>query len=198
MDSIRGEMFSDGYGFVVDYLAEILRSLRNDDYSDRYKAFFSLSSDISIRDKDGIHKTFSGLMKILHPDGTATDAEIEELLRLSMEGRKRVKDQLLRIDSTFHAVRFAYSSKAGKECLVTTLEEDEYPNYYNKTGGVLTEAGLPDAAIKEAAAGTNPRSGDTGEHQPQPSDMGVERPLKEKPVSYTHLDVYKRQGHYWS
>ena len=182
MDSIRGEMFSDGYGFVVDYLAEILRSLRNDDYSDRYKDFFSLSSDISIRDKDGIHKTFSGLMKILHPDGTATDAEIEELLKLAMEGRKRVKDQLLRIDSTFHAVRFAYSSKAGKECLVTTLEEDEYPNYYNKTGGVLTEGGLPDAAIKEAAAGTDPRSDDIGAHQPQPSDMGVERPLKEKQV----------------
>jgi ATP-dependent Lon protease len=52
-------MFSSGYGFVVDYLAEILRSLRNHDYSDRYKEHFSLSSDISTRDRDGINKTFS-------------------------------------------------------------------------------------------------------------------------------------------
>jgi ATP-dependent Lon protease len=69
VDIIRGEMFSSGYGFVVDYLAEILRSLRNHDYSDRYKEHFSLSSDISTRDRDGINKTFSGLMKILFPHG---------------------------------------------------------------------------------------------------------------------------------
>ena len=64
---IRGKMFSSGYGFVVDYLAEILRSLRNHDYSDRYKKHFPLSSDISTRDRDGINKTFFGLMKILFP-----------------------------------------------------------------------------------------------------------------------------------
>lgn len=58
VDIIRGEMFSDNYGFVVDYLAEILRAMRNHDYSDRYKQYFSLSSDISTRDRDGIHKTF--------------------------------------------------------------------------------------------------------------------------------------------
>ena len=101
-------MFSNGYGFVVDYLAEILRSLRNHDYSDRYKEHFSLSSDISTRDRDGINKTFSGLMKILFPHGEATKEEIEELLRFAIEGRKRVKDQLMRIDSTYGNVRFAY------------------------------------------------------------------------------------------
>jgi len=40
VDIIRGEMFSSGYGFVVDYLAEILRAMRNHDYSDRYKEYF--------------------------------------------------------------------------------------------------------------------------------------------------------------
>ena len=78
VDIIRGEMFSDGYGFVVDYLAEILRSLRDHDYSDRYGDFFSLSPDISTRDRDGIHKTFSGLMKILFPHDGATREEVEE------------------------------------------------------------------------------------------------------------------------
>lgn len=89
---IRGEMFSSGYGFVVDYLAEILRALRSHDYSDRYKGKFTLSEEISTRDRDGINKTFSGLMKVLFPHGVATDDEIEEVLRAAMEGRKRVKD----------------------------------------------------------------------------------------------------------
>jgi len=133
VDIIRGEMFSDGYGFVVDYLAEILRSLRNHDYSDRYKELFSLSSDISTRDRDGINKTFSGLMKILFPHGGASNDDIEELLKFAVEGRKRVKDQLMRIDSTYGNVRFAYLDSMQQVKLVTTLEEDEYPHYYNKT-----------------------------------------------------------------
>jgi ATP-dependent Lon protease len=133
VDIIRGEMFSSGYGFVVDYLAEILRYLRNHDYSDRYKELFSLSSDISTRDRDGINKTFSGLMKILFPDGGATKEEVEELLRFAIEGRKRVKDQLMRIDSTYGKVLFSYTGNDGQAKLVTTLEEEEYPSYYRKT-----------------------------------------------------------------
>jgi ATP-dependent Lon protease len=133
VDIIRGEMFSHGYGFVVDYLAEILRSLRNHDYSDRYKDYFSLSSDISTRDRDGINKTFSGLMKILFPNGGATREEVEELLRFAIEGRKRVKDQLMRIDSTYANVRFAYLGTDGQPKPVTTLEEEEYPTYYHRT-----------------------------------------------------------------
>lgn len=133
VDIIRGEMFSCGYGFVVDYLAEILRSLRNHDYSDCYKQYFSLSSDLSTRDRDGINKTFSGLMKILFPNGEASKKDIEELLRFSIEGRKRVKDQLMRIDSTYGNVSFSYLELGGQTKLVTTLEEDEYPSYYHQT-----------------------------------------------------------------
>ncbi|MFQ2428587.1 BREX system Lon protease-like protein BrxL [Aeromonas caviae] len=151
VDIIRGEMFSSGYGFVVDYLAEILRSLRNHDYSDRYKEHFSLSSDISTRDRDGINKTFSGLMKILFPQGGATEEEIEELLRFAIEGRKRVKDQLMRIDSTYGKVRFTYHDSDGRAKPVTTLEEEEYPSYYHKTiaegeDGAILEAAQPDAS----------------------------------------------------
>src|SRR6056297_1003854 len=86
VDIIRGEMFSDGYGFVVDYLAEILRSLRNHDYSDRYSEYFSLSADISTRDRDGILKTFSGLMKILFPHGGAAKEDVGMVLRFAIEG----------------------------------------------------------------------------------------------------------------
>lgn len=130
VDTIRSEMFSSGYGFVVDYIAEVLRSMRNTDYSDRYQQHFTLGSDISTRDRDGIHKTFSGLMKLIYPEGEATPAEIEELLRFAIEGRKRVKDQILRIDTTMAAVNFGYTDKTGTWRSVTTLEEDEYPDYY--------------------------------------------------------------------
>jgi len=148
VDIIRGEMFSSGYGFVVDYLAEILRSLRNHDYSDRYREHFSLSSDISTRDRDGINKTFSGLMKILFPHGGASKKEIEEVLKFAIEGRKRVKDQLMRIDSTYGNVRFTYLGTDGQAKPVTTLEEEEYPSYYHKTiaegeDGEILEATQP-------------------------------------------------------
>jgi ATP-dependent Lon protease len=132
VDTIRGEMFSSGYGFVVDYIAEVLKSMRSHDYSDRYQAHFTLSPDISTRDRDGIHKTFSGLMKILFPHGEATPAEIEEILRFAIEGRKRVKDQILRIDATMADVKFGYSHKSGTWRAVTTLEEDEFPGYYHQ------------------------------------------------------------------
>jgi ATP-dependent Lon protease len=132
VDTIRSEMFSDGYGFVVDYIAEVLKSMRNADYSDRYQAHFTLGSDISTRDRDGIHKTFSGLMKIMYPHGEATKEEIEEILSFAIEGRKRVKDQILRIDSTMAEVKFGYLDMQGTWHPVSTLEEDEYPHYYHR------------------------------------------------------------------
>lgn len=131
VDIIRGEMFSHGYGFVVDYLAEILRELRKHDYSDRYQQHFELSADISTRDRDAIHKTFSGLMKIIFPHGGATPEEIEELLIFAIEGRKRVKDQLMRIDSTYTPVKFAYVHDGALKP-VATLEEREYPDHYHQ------------------------------------------------------------------
>lgn len=132
VDVIRGEMFTSGYGFIVDYLAEILRHLRSDDFSDRYAHLFELSSDISTRDRDAINKTMSGMMKILFPAGGATDEEIRELLRYAMEGRKRVKDQLMRIDSTYPAVDFSFTQTDGTKVAITTLEEDEYPAFYHQ------------------------------------------------------------------
>jgi len=131
IDIIRGEMFSKGFGFVVDYIAEILKHLRTVDYSHFYKNFFELGPDISTRDKDAILKTFSGLMKIIYPHQEATEEEIKEVLEFAIEGRKRVKDQLLRIDQTYAKVNFSFSStSSNKEFNVKTLEEKEYPQYY--------------------------------------------------------------------
>ncbi|NLE80829.1 MAG: BREX system Lon protease-like protein BrxL, partial [Rhodococcus sp.] len=156
VDTIRGEMFSNGYGFVVDYIAEVLKSMRNLDYSDRYQQYFTLGSEISTRDRDGIHKTFSGLMKLLYPHEQATPEEIEEILQFAIEGRKRVKDQILRIDDTMAAVKFGYRSLTGEWTAVTTLEEDEYPRHYHRgRPGVTGDAEDPSdpVALTAGAAG---------------------------------------------
>ena len=132
-DSIRFDMFSDGYGFIVDYLAEMLRYMRNRDYSNLYQEYFTLSSDITTRDKDGINKTFSGLMKLIYPNGEAIKEEIKEILEFAIEQRKRVKDQLVRIDATFYDTEFSYLDNATNEkILVFAREEKEYPEIYKK------------------------------------------------------------------
>lgn len=132
IDVIRGEMFATGYGFIVDYLAEVLRHLRGQDRSSDYRDLFTLDPSISTRDRDGVQKTFSGLMKLLFPGGGATETEIRELLTLAMEGRKRVKDQLMRIDSTYPEVEFRFTDKAGQVTRVQTLEEREHPRWYHR------------------------------------------------------------------
>ena len=153
VEIIRGEMFSDGYGFVVDYLAEILRTLRNYDFSQKYSEQFQLLSDISTRDRDGVNKTFSGLMKILFPHGEASDLEIEGLLRFAIEGRKRVKDQLLRIDPTYTQVNFEYQSVIEKsKKAVKTLEEKSYPQHYYKVSQAEMEAAEPVEAEQQVEA----------------------------------------------
>ncbi len=131
---IRSEMFSDGYGFVVDYLAEVLHVKRNEDFADKYKQYFTLDPSIVTRDQDGIRKTFSGLMKLIHPSGEATSEEVEELLVYSIEGRKRVKDQILRIDPTMreNPPRFRFQDESGEWHEVTSLEEAQYPNLYKR------------------------------------------------------------------
>ena len=159
IDVIRGEMFATGYGFIVDYLAEILRHLRGQDRSSDYRDLFTVSSSISTRDRDGVHKTFSGLMKLLFPGGGATEAEIRELLSLAMEGRKRVKDQLMRIDSTYPEVEFSFTDKAGRVTRVQTLEEREHPRWYHRRnveeapeGAVIEPGPDPDPAAPRAPA----------------------------------------------
>jgi ATP-dependent Lon protease len=186
IDIIRGEMFSDGYGFVVDYLAEILRSLRNQDFSDRYKSHFTLSADISTRDRDGINKTFSGLMKILYPKGEATKDQIEEILKFAVEGRKRVKDQVMRLDSTYPSVTFQYFDTDGKSHPVATLEEEEYPFYYHKSvaGGVEQ----PGSGALKNEGSSIAGSPDKGEHSAaHPQEQHRTFQENQRGVSYDSL-----------
>ena len=127
---IRHELFTGGYGFVVDYIAEVLKHFRTLDRTGSYKAHFEIKSEVSTRDQTGFEKTFSGLMKIIHPHGNATPEEIEELLTFAMECRRRVREHILRIDSTFKRNDFTYAPvKGGATKTVLTPEELQYPQF---------------------------------------------------------------------
>ncbi len=211
IDVIRGEMFATGYGFIVDYLAEILRHLRGQDRSSDYRDLFTISSSISTRDRDGVHKTFSGLMKLLFPGGGATEEEIRELLSLAMEGRKRVKDQLMRIDSTYPEVEFSFTDSAGRVTMVQTLEERENPRWYHRRNveeapeREVIEAG-PDEApaaprarepIGAPAVSTGPEPGHVtfAENQKGVSFDALFGPWLDKASEITLTDPYIRVYH---
>ncbi|MDF1803027.1 BREX system Lon protease-like protein BrxL [Thalassovita sp.] len=130
IDVIRGEMFTTGYGFIVDYLAEILRHLRQEDFSNRPDLLFKVSEKISTRDRDAVYKTMSGFLKVIFPAGDETADDVEELLQLALESRKRVKDQLFRIDATYPDVDFFYTGSDGEKRRVQTVEEQEFPQFY--------------------------------------------------------------------
>jgi ATP-dependent Lon protease len=127
---VRAELFTSGYGFIVDYIAEILKHLRTEDFTSSYKEHFEIVSEVSIRDQTGFEKTFSGLMKIIHPHGEATAEEMRELLQFSMECRRRVREHILRIDDTFKRHDFVFRPlDGGAPVTVTTPEEVQYPAF---------------------------------------------------------------------
>ena len=102
VSKLRNELFTSDFGFIVDYIAEVLKALRKEDYSKLYQQYFTLSNSITTRDKVGIEKTFSGLIKILHPDLNVSKEDIQLILDFAIECRKRVKDQLIKMDETFN------------------------------------------------------------------------------------------------
>ena len=126
---LKSSVFSNEYGFIVDYLAELLRELRKADYSVHLDGKIKLDGSLTTRDKTAVRKSFSGLAKILYPHGVMTDGELLELLDFAIEGRKRVKDQLYIIDETFKAepVEFKYTViSSGQEVSIETLENQNY------------------------------------------------------------------------
>jgi len=154
---VRHELFCTGYGFVVDYIAEVLKHLRTEDYTGLYKAHFEISSEVSTRDQTGFEKTFSGLMKIIHPNGKAKPEEIAELLEFAMECRRRVREQILRIDDTFKANDFAYQPVGGGPAVtVLTPEEQQYPAFAGLRP--LNSEGAPEITSPEAVIPTAPAS----------------------------------------
>ena len=123
---LKKDSFSKGYGLITDYIAAVLHELRNRDLTSMLKDYAKFDGSLSERDSLAIRKTFSGMVKLLYPDGKMTDAEAYELVDFAAESRKRVKDQLYVIDETFKAepAIFKYINlKTGMEIHVETLEK---------------------------------------------------------------------------
>lgn len=128
VSKLRNELFTEDFGFIVDYVAEVLKALRKEDHSKLYQQYFTLSPTITTRDKTAIEKTFSGLVKVIYPDLKLSKDDMQMLLDFSIECRKRVKDQLIKMDQTFSEdpVFFEYTDETGKKTSIETLEEVEF------------------------------------------------------------------------
>lgn len=122
---LKKNSFSKGYGLITDYIAAVLHEMRNTDLTNKLKDYVQFDGSLSERDHLAIRKTFSGLMKLLYPDGNLTHEEAIELVEYAGECRKRVKDQLYIIDETFKAepAKFVYNIlSTGEKKTITTLE----------------------------------------------------------------------------
>lgn len=140
---LKKDSFSKGYGLITDYIAAVLHAMRNDDRTAVLKDYAKFDGSLSERDHLAIRKTFSGMMKLLYPNGKMTDQEAYELVDFAAESRKRVKDQLYVIDETFKAepAHFKYINlRTGIEMNVETLEKVSNPLIIpiNSTTGTAT------------------------------------------------------------
>lgn len=143
---LKKDSFSKGYGLITDYIAAILHELRNNDLTALLKEYARFDASLSERDHLAIRKTFSGMIKLIYPDGRMTDEEAYELIDFAAESRKRVKDQLYIIDETFKAepAHFIYTrEKDGMEVRVETLE--------NLNNSITTLPDLLHSQIEEPA-----------------------------------------------
>src|SRR5438093_2569128 len=122
---MRNDLFTNHYGFVVDYMAEALREMRKHNFTEVADRHFSLGPHLNARDRKAVRKTVSGLMKILFPHGEATQAELAEILEFALEGRRRVKEQLKKMGSfEYYQTSFSYTlQETGEEKFVGVPEQ---------------------------------------------------------------------------
>ena len=157
---VRHELFTSGYGFIVDYIAEILKHQRTEDFTNVYKRYFEITSEVSTRDQTGFEKTFSGLCKLIHPSGDAEAEEIQELLHFALECRRRVREHILRIDDTFDRHDFIFKPLGGGDLIeVKTPEELQYPEFAQPRligESIVSEPSTSEQPSQEPAATSRP------------------------------------------
>ena len=105
----RPEFFTNDYGFITDYLSEFMREMRKETYGDASDKFFRFGSNLNQRDTIAVRKLISGFTKLIYPDGVYTKDDMEEIVRISLELRRRVKEQMKKIGGMeFYDVNFSY------------------------------------------------------------------------------------------
>ena len=131
----RPEHFTNDYGFITDYLAEFIRELRKEQYGDALDKYFRLGKNLNQRDTIAVRKMVGGFVKLLYPDGVFTKEDIEEILTISLEMRRRVKEQLKKLGGMeFYDVNFSYIDN-------DTFEE-HYVSVPEQGGGKLIPEGI--------------------------------------------------------
>lgn len=131
----RPEHFTNDYGFISDYLAEFIRELRKAQYGDAIDHYFRLGKNLNQRDTIAVRRMADGYLKLLYPDGNFTKEEVEEVLRISLEMRRRVKEQLKKLGGMeFYDVNFSYIDNE-------TFEE-HYVSVPEQGGGKLIPEGM--------------------------------------------------------
>ena len=131
----RPEHFTDDYGFITDYLAEFIRELRKEQHGDELDKYFRLGKNLNQRDTIAVRKMVDGFIKLLYPDGEYTKDQLEEILKISLEMRRRVKEQLKKLGGMeFYDVNFSYVD-------VETFEEF-YVSVPEQGGGKLIPEGM--------------------------------------------------------
>lgn len=131
----RPDSFTNDYGFITDYLSEFMRELRKDSYSDLMDKYFRLGNNLNQRDTIAVRKMISGFTKLLYPDGEVTKEELREIVVISLELRRRVKEQLKKIGGMeFYDVNFSY------------IDNDSFEEHYvsvpEQGGGKLIPEGM--------------------------------------------------------
>lgn len=121
----RPNHFTDDYGFITDYFAEFIRELRKTQESDALDKYFKLGKNLNQRDTIAVRKTVSGLVKLVYPNEDYTKEELEEILRIALEMRRRVKEQLKKIGGMeFYDVNFSYiDNESFEEKFVSVPEQ---------------------------------------------------------------------------
>ena len=131
----RPEHFTDDYGFITDYLAEFIRELRKEQYGDALDKYFRLGSNLNQRDTIAVRRMVDGLVKLVYPDGEFTKEQLEEILKLALEMRRRVKEQLKKLGGMeFYDVNFSYIDKDNFE--------ETYVSVPEQGGGKLIPEGM--------------------------------------------------------
>ena len=121
----RPDSFTNDYAFITDYLSEFLRELRKESYGDALDRYFRLGSNLNQRDTIAVRKMVSGFVKLLYPDGEFGKEDIREILTISLEMRRRVKEQLKKIGGMeFYDVNFSYiDNETFEEFFVSVPEQ---------------------------------------------------------------------------
>ena len=131
----RPEHFTNDYGFISDYLAEFIRELRKEQYGDALDKYFRLGKNLNQRDTIAVRKMVGGYVKLLYPDGNYTKDDLEEILKIALEMRRRVKEQLKKLGGMeFYDVNFSYIDNESFE--------EHYVSVPEQGGGKLIPDGI--------------------------------------------------------